>query len=68
MPQRYITVSDLARSLNVKYNTLYAYIRRNGYARYTLPTTGKTIYVNAESADKIVDMFMHAEDYAEEVK
>lgn len=67
-PQRYITISDLARSLSVKYNTLYAYIRRQGYHLYTLPTTGRTRYVNTDDADKIVDTFMHAEDYAEEVK
>lgn len=67
-PRRFITISDLAHSLNVKYNTLYAYIRRQGYHLYTLPTTGRTRYVNAEDADRIVDAYMHAEDYAQEVK
>ena len=68
MPKNYITISDLARSLNVKYNTLYAFIRRRGYHLYKLPTTGRTRYVNSIDADQIVDTFMHAEDYAEEVK
>ena len=65
---RYIAIADLARSLNVNYDKLYAYIRRNHYTRYKLPTTGRTRYISSTAADEIVEIFTHAEDHAEEVE
>ena len=65
---RYIAIADLARSLNIDYDRLYTHIRRNNYTRYKLPTTGRTIYISSAVADEIVEIFTHAEDYAEEVK
>lgn len=65
--RRYIAVVDLARSINVSYDTLYSYIRRNNYDRYTLPTTGRTIYVASADADAIVDAFVNAENHAQKV-
>ena len=65
--KRFIAVADLARSLGIGYDTLYSYIRRKSYDRYTLPTTGRTIYVASADADAIVDAFTNAESHAVKV-
>ena len=64
---RYIAIADLARSINVNYDTLYSYIRRNHYARYRLKTTGRTVYISSTDADTIIDDFTNAEDHAERI-
>ena len=63
----YIAVADLARSMNIDYDVIYSYIRRNHYKRYKLKTTGRTIYVSSATADEINYDFTHAEELAIEV-
>ena len=67
---KYVKLLDLALELNLSKDRLYNYVYRhqNQIDTYTLPDTGKLLYVTAADADMLRAIFMNPEDYAQKVR